>query len=378
MRRLAPILAVIALVAAFAGSVRADKIKLRDGTTIEGTIVGFEDNAFKVKTSYGFALVQKDQVVSIVVAEPDKKADADKKPDAERKLEAENKPEAVGEKAPAVTPKPSKIEFASAATPAAASTLTGSPAANGPASATTATTAKPAATSPPATANSSSPPSPKPASPAAASATAATPASTTSKPTPAGAPPAAATAPSSATVAKNSPTPAVAAVAPPPKPPEPEPVPEEVSGNTYMNRTWGFQMYKPPDWQVIEGARSVLPGAITAMGTSDQKTYLLIAQETVSKSIASDMDAIEGRLRDVLENYRSLGEKRVTVSGLPAIQHKFRGSIDNHEWSGIVVFIPRDSHLYTIFGMTYADSDLVQIQENIISRAISSLQFTKQ
>ena len=32
--------------------------------------------------------------------------------------------------------------------------------------------------------------------------------------------------------------------------------------------------------------------------------------------------------------------------------------------------------VYTIFGMTLADTDLVQIQENVISRAITSLQFT--
>jgi hypothetical protein len=137
-------------------------------------------------------------------------------------------------------------------------------------------------------------------------------------------------------------------------------------------------MYKPPDWQVIDSARGMLPGAITAMGTSDQRTYLLIGQEAAGKSLTSDMDAIEGRLRDVVENYRLVSEKRLTVAGATAVQRKFRGSIDNHDWSGVIVFIPRDSHIYTVFGMTYADSDLVQIQENVISRAISSLQFTKQ
>jgi hypothetical protein len=40
--------------------------------------------------------------------------------------------------------------------------------------------------------------------------------------------------------------------------------------------------------------------------------------------------------------------------------------------------VPHGTRIYTIFGMTYADTDLVQIQENVISRAISSLQFTQQ
>jgi len=38
--------------------------------------------------------------------------------------------------------------------------------------------------------------------------------------------------------------------------------------------------------------------------------------------------------------------------------------------------VSRGARLYTIFGMTRADNDLVQIQENVIARAISSLQFT--
>jgi hypothetical protein len=350
MRHAGQILTIGALFVAAAVSVCADEIRLKDGTKINGVIVGFEDNSFKVKTSFGYALVLKDQVVSIAVA------------DADKKLDAEAKPEAAGGKAAATTPtNASKAESTAGSAAPAPTGSTSSPAANSASTqpAASATTTKLAASS---SSNSTAKAGAKPDS-------------ATSKPATANT---TAPVPSIGPGAKN-PAPTVAAApaaAPAAKLADSESVREEVSGNTYTNRTWGFQMYKPPDWQVIEGARSMLPGAITAMGTSDQKTYLLIGQEAAGKSLASDMDAIEGRLREALENYRPLGEKRVTVSGVTAIQHKFRGSIDNHDWSGIVVFIPRDTHLYTIFGMTYADSDLVQIQENVISRAISSLQFT--
>jgi hypothetical protein len=91
------------------------------------------------------------------------------------------------------------------------------------------------------------------------------------------------------------------------------------------------------------------------------------------------MDATERRLRDVMDNFRPLGEEHVTISGAPAVEHHFRGSVDQHDWSGVVVVVaPRGSRLYTIFGMTRADDDLVQIQENVIARAISSLQFMEQ
>src|ERR1700688_3646793 len=48
-----------------AGAVRADEIRLKDGTKIIGTIVGFENDSFRVETSYGFALIQKEKVADI-------------------------------------------------------------------------------------------------------------------------------------------------------------------------------------------------------------------------------------------------------------------------------------------------------------------------
>jgi len=137
-------------------------------------------------------------------------------------------------------------------------------------------------------------------------------------------------------------------------------------------------MYKPPDWQVIAGARTLMPGAITAMGTGDQMTYLLIGQTPAGRTLSSDEDAADRRLRDIMDNFRPIDVQHITVAGMPAVEHKFRGSVDQHDWSGVVVLVPRGAQLYTIFGMTVADTDLVQIQENVIARAISSLQFTKQ
>ena len=308
----------------FAVSVGGDELRLKDGTKVTGTIVGFDDNSFKVKTSYGFALVERDQVVSISIS------DTAKKPEPEKKSE------------PAASKSPAPVN------PAKAGAASGAAAA---------LDTKPDA--PPAI--------PKtPAAPATTSVASSDPV--------ASAPTRSASAPNAASANNSAPLPAPAV---PPTPPPP-PMKETVSGNTYTNETYGFHMYKPPDWQVIEGARSVVPGSITAMGTSDQKTYLVIGQEPAGKSLAGDVDATEQRLRDLLENYRPLGEKHITVSGISAVEHLFRGSVDHHDWSGVIVFLPRETRLFTIFAMTSADTDLVQIQENVIARAISSLQFVKQ
>ncbi|HEY4950511.1 MAG TPA: hypothetical protein VIH88_09275 [Candidatus Acidoferrales bacterium] len=306
-----------------AASARADEIKLKDGSKINGTIVGFEDNSFRVKTSYGFAVVQKDQVLSITVTG-----------DAKQPEPAASKTH-VAAPAPAAA-KTEKVEHTSAP-PAKV------PAAESGASATNSVVEYPHSDAPATSAKNSAP---------AASST------------------------SNASGTSGAPT-AVAAPAPPPKPAVPEPMREAVSGNLYTNDTYGFQMYKPPTWKLIEGARTILPGSITALGTDDQNTYLLIGQEPSGKSLANDIATTEQRLHEVMENFRPLGEKQVMISGVSATERRFRGSVDARDWSGIVVYIPRGARVYTIFGMTLADTDLVQIQENVISRAITSLQFTK-
>ena len=70
----------LALLAVLLGATaaRADEIRLKDGTKISGTIVGFENGSFRVETSYGFALIQKDKVADINITaakkEPEPKA----------------------------------------------------------------------------------------------------------------------------------------------------------------------------------------------------------------------------------------------------------------------------------------------------------------
>lgn len=152
---------------------------------------------------------------------------------------------------------------------------------------------------------------------------------------------------------------------------------EQVVGNSYNNETIGFRMYKPPDWEIIADAPKTLPGSIVAMGTPDQTTYLLIGQEALVGTLDAQWAPTERRLQGILANYRPLGAKRIIVSGVPAIQSRFRGTVDEHDWSGSVTLIAHDNQLFTIFGMTSADSDLVQIQENVIARTVASLEFTK-
>src|SRR5579871_1901417 len=71
-------LALFALVvcATTASVGRCDEIRLKDGKKLYGVIVAYEDNMFKVKTDFGYVLVEKDKIAAIIPDAPSDKAGA--------------------------------------------------------------------------------------------------------------------------------------------------------------------------------------------------------------------------------------------------------------------------------------------------------------
>src|SRR5260221_5472923 len=51
-------------------SARADEIRLKDGKKLYGVIVAYDDNMFKVKTDFGYVLVENDKIASIIPTTP--------------------------------------------------------------------------------------------------------------------------------------------------------------------------------------------------------------------------------------------------------------------------------------------------------------------
>jgi hypothetical protein len=325
---------------AIALSAWADEIRLKDGKKLYGVIVAYEGNMFKVKTDFGYVLVEKDKIASIIPSTPAgnpepapaAKKDAAQhpsKPAADSQLQAE----------PAVA---SSSEASATATNASARSVE-------PGSAVKTDKAPPkisnAAVKPEVPANTA-------AANVAAPAIKASPAATANGPAASAASPA------------------------PPKEPEVPANREEIQGNVYTNYTHGFRMYKAPSWSLIEEARGALPNAIVAMGTSNESTLMVVGEEKTKEPLDAAAAAVEKRLHDVYSNYQRLSERKTVVGGLPAVEYQYRGKADDHEWSGKLVVIARGKDMFTVLAMTYADSDLIQIQENVIVRAIASLDFS--
>ncbi len=333
--------AMVLALSALAHSARADEIRLKDGKKLYGVIVAYEDNMFKVKTEFGYVLVEKDKIASIIPATPGAKSESDSatKKDAPQrpaKSTADSQPQAE----PAVA---TSADTGASAAPANASAKTVSAAPGGkPEKASPKTSNAAAKADAPAAA-------PAPNVPAAASNT-------------------------TLSAATAGPAPAPTASAPP-KEPEVPANREEITGNLYTNYTHGFRMYKAPSWNLIEEARSALPNAIVAMGTSNESTLMVVGEEKTKDSLDTAAAAVEKRLHDVYANYQRISQHKTVVGGLPAIDYQYRGKADDHDWSGRLVVIARGKDLLTVLAMTYADSDLIQIQENVISRSIASLDF---
>jgi hypothetical protein len=335
-------LLAVMLVLAFSASgltARADEFKLKGGRKLYGVIVSYEDNMFKIKTDFGYELIEKDKIESIIPSTPAAKSEAA----TAGKKDATSPPSKT--EAPTAQSEPSN---AASSDPSATAANAGTKPANANTAAKTEKTAPKitnVAVKPEVPANTA-------AGNVAAPAIKGTPAATTTALAPAAATPA------------------------PPKEPELPANKEEIQGNLYTNYTHGFRMYKAPSWSLIEEARGALPNAIVAMGTSNESTLLVVGEEKTKEPLDTAAAAVEKRLHDVYANYQRLSEHKSVVGGMPAVEYKYRGKADEHDWSGRLVVVARGKDMFTVLAMTYADSDLIQIQENVIARAIASLDFS--
>jgi hypothetical protein len=142
-----------------------------------------------------------------------------------------------------------------------------------------------------------------------------------------------------------------------------------------VNHSYGFQMYKPPSWDMIPEARKALPDAVAALGTFDQTTMLVIGRERAKDSLDAHATGTSKVLGGVYENYRVISTRHLTIAGLPAIEQRSRGMADGRDWSVILLTFLHGEDAFTLLGMTWADSDLIQVQENVISKTVNSLQF---
>jgi hypothetical protein len=274
---------VITALVCSAGRIAAEEITLKDGQKIVGTIVGYENDMFRVETEYGIALVRKDKVSSIQVTKSDAtvgKAESTKRPATK-----------------SIPEKPARV----AASPEVA------------------------------------PASPPPVTPA--------------KP-----------------------------VTPPPPPvshpldvPLPAHLAEHEEGTTYINDTFQFSMFKPPDWKIFEGVTKETGSGIMAIGTTDEQTLLFVDRQVWSGTPSLTGDVAETKLRQTYQDYKKTSEESIQCDGQPAIRRTFTGVLDGAEWHGVAVHVAHGNTVFGIIGLTSAET--FQFQQALFSKIIKTFHF---
>ncbi|MDR3676516.1 MAG: hypothetical protein P4N24_13575 [Acidobacteriota bacterium] len=170
---------------------------------------------------------------------------------------------------------------------------------------------------------------------------------------------------------------------PPPPPPPPVshpidvPMPahlqEHVDGNTYFSDSFQFSMFKPPDWKAFEGVSKETGSGITAMGTDDEQTLLVVDRQVWSGTPSLASDSIEAKLRQTYQEYHRISEQPVTCDGQPAIRRTFTGIVDGAEWHGVAVHVIHGNTVFGIIGLTSAET--FQFQEAIFNKIIRTFHF---
>jgi hypothetical protein len=353
-------LLVMAALVCWAGAASAEEIILKDGQKIVGTIVGYENNMFRVETDYGVALVRKEKVASIQIAKSD---------DASAK---------AGAAKASVTKQAAEKPARAAAGPEAAPRAIVSPA----------TTEKAAVPQPPGTKQEPEKPARAAAGPEAAPRAIASPAATekAAAQQPPGTEqelekPARAAGAEAAPRATASPTATMKAPAPPAQPavshpldvPLPVHLQEHVEGSTYINDTFQFSMFKPPDWKVYEGVSKETGSGIMAMGAEDEQTVLFVDRQVWSGTPNLNSDQVEAKLRQTYQEYRKISEEPFQCDGLPAIRRTFTGVLDGAEWHGVAVHLARGNMVFGIIGLTSAET--FGFQQAIFSKVIKTFRF---
>jgi len=271
------LLALSCALAAGAAFAWGEEITLHNGQKVVGTIVGFENEMFRVETEFGFALVRKDRVRSISFSSNSSK-ETGQKP-SERKSE------------------------------------------------------------PPTTARPES---------------------------------------------RNAPPPTTAAAAPALKPPPPavskplnEALPTEIrehmDGNSYINDTFQFTMYKPPGWKIHEGVPRETGRAIVAMGPEDEQTLLIVDRQVWSGTPDLKSGTAEAGLRHTYENYQAVSESAIQLDGRPAFRRDFSGLMEGAEWHGMSVHVAHGNTVFGITGLTSAET--FQFQQALLNKIINSFRF---
>lgn len=148
---------------------------------------------------------------------------------------------------------------------------------------------------------------------------------------------------------------------------------ERVEGNTYVNESFRFELFKPPTWRVLDERASSIPSAVTALGTPDESTVLVVGSVLYEAPPSAYASVLDSALRQNYAEFAAGPEEQIQVAGRPAIRRSFRGVAGGHEWHGLVVNLANGAEHYGIIGITRDEA--FQFKQGVLSKVMNSFRF---
>lgn len=148
---------------------------------------------------------------------------------------------------------------------------------------------------------------------------------------------------------------------------------EHVEGTTYVNDSFGFAIFKPPTWKILENTTRNIPSAVAALGTADEATLFLVGSVLFDGSPQAYATVLDSSLRRLYSEYEPGPEEQAVVAGRPTIRRQFRGVAGGRDWHGVVVNLADGSAHYGIIGVT--SEEIYGFKESVIGKMLASLRF---
>ena len=153
-------------------------------------------------------------------------------------------------------------------------------------------------------------------------------------------------------------------------------VEDHVDGITYFNDSFGFQMYKPPNWKPLPEAAATIPSAVVVLGTEDEATVMIVGTVLFDGPPSAYAAVLGASLKKVYSDFEMQPEEQVEVAGRPAIRQAFSGSAAGRAWHGMVVNLADNragnrAH-YGLIGMTSEEN--FQFKSTVLGKIVASFQ----
>lgn len=148
---------------------------------------------------------------------------------------------------------------------------------------------------------------------------------------------------------------------------------EHVEGTTYINESFGFEMFKPPTWRILESTVRSIPSAVAAIGTVDESTMLVVGSVLFDGPPAAYAAVLDTSLKRLFSDFARGAEEETVVAGHPAVRRAFQGVADGQEWHGLAVNLTDGKAHYGIIGLTREET--YQFKSSVIAKVIGSFRF---